>query len=183
MVLESDRHYARAPAYPLPSSGVPTLRPWPYSPAGVFDLLDGETVVGTLSHSVFALPDADPYDGIVREEGGALVLRARISVRIGVIDGLALRLDDGTVYRMRPHPLPAPRPGMVARIEDADAFRVALALLEASEDAGDESAAQALRRRIDLAPFYRCPCCEGAALVDECVTCDGDGFVWEGVAP
>lgn len=69
-------------------------------------------------------------------------------------------MHDGRLLTLRPTPVES-EPGKVRRLNDADAFRAAIERLDlANEEGATGEWVEALRRRVELASFYRCPACE-----------------------
>ncbi|WP_107331922.1 hypothetical protein [Metapseudomonas otitidis] len=160
------------------------MRPYPYCSRGVYHLQNaaGERV-GRISGGVLVIGEATsqtPWTGLMRGEPPRAENNGGRPV--ATLQGLTLTLvSTGERLRLCPDKA-ADNPHQFPRIEDADEMRAALVAHKLAEETCDAERAQALARSIRQSAFYRCPCCDNdSCRRDECLACQGDGFVWEGI--
>lgn len=170
----------------MPSSH---MRRWPYSPVGRFHIFrQGHAeAIGHIGSGMLNLyPCLVPglFSGVVKtDEQGAWVLRSISGAVPERIEGLRW-IKGEEVLELRPDPLEDRSPYLRPRIDDAECFAAAIALLDYWSEIGETGKRfDDLALLVSLAPFYQCPACEADPLcVDNCILCLGAGFVWEGVA-
>lgn len=125
-------------------------------------------------------------DGVINVDEKGLRLSLHGATPFGgSLEGLQWVRDDGEVWELRATYDPKRWAGMRPRIEDWYAFQAAVDLLAYWEDQRmKNSYVEGLAIMVSLAAFYECPRCQNDPRVcHDCEFCQGDGFVWEGLAP
>lgn len=158
--------------------------PTMYRPSYGYDVMprEGGPSIGTIFHSVLRLNESRgdltrPYDGRVYWDKTGLILKFSYALDKGRIEGLVLTMEDGRQFDLVETKRMV-QGKVYTAIDDPDVYRWMVDVVQVATENRDVGVVNRIRPFLELAKFSQCSTClDRFGKREDCVACDGLGFV------
>lgn len=155
-----------------------------FRPNRLYQVLHDGNEVGRIARGAFHATAPELSGGLVRyDKRGRLAMFQHYTIYAGDIRGRRWECTDGRTYALTVVGCAWNGTSWPA-FNDPDEYRLALAMAECAEDAGDGEMAAVWRERLEACELQTCRACRAHfALMDTCQACAGAGVVRVGDCP